>query len=64
LDVRFFLDNKESPLKTTFENDLKEIEGEGSELEEIGRESARMARMKNEIYRDLLNRKKAGLGAS
>jgi len=51
-------------LKTTFENDLKEIEGEGSELEEIGRESARMARMRNEIYRDLLNRKKAGLGAS
>jgi len=43
---------------------MEEIEREGSELEEIGRETARMARMRNEIFRDLLNRKKAGVGTS
>lgn len=48
-------------MKTEFENDLKEIEREGSELEEIGREGARM---RNEIYEDLLDRKKADEVAS
>ncbi|MHB8422327.1 MAG: hypothetical protein ACYC9S_13775 [Leptospirales bacterium] len=48
-------------MKTTFESDLKEIECDGIELEEIGRESARIARMRNDIYRDLLDEKKVGL---
>ncbi|MEC4682072.1 MAG: hypothetical protein VST70_00080 [Nitrospirota bacterium] len=49
-------------MKTEPENEMEEIEREGLELEEIGREAARMARMRNEIYRDFLDRKKAGLG--
>ncbi|MHB1285584.1 MAG: hypothetical protein ACYCYP_03315 [Leptospirales bacterium] len=51
-------------MKTTVENDLKEIEREGLDLAEIGKEAARLVRMRNEIYRDLPNRKKAVLGAS
>ena len=41
---------------------MEEIEREGLEAEEIGKEAAKMARMRNEIYCDLLDRKKAGLG--
>jgi|ACXJ01.1.fsa_nt_gi hypothetical protein len=53
---------KEDPLKTEREIDLKIIEFAGLELEEIGQKAARMARVRNEIYEDLLPSKKASLG--
>lgn len=49
-------------MKTEREIDLKIIEFAGLELEEIGQKAARMARVRNEIYEDLLPSKKASLG--
>lgn len=51
-------------MDTTTKKKLEEIEQEGLILQKIGQEAAQIARIKNEIYKDLLRQKKASISVS